>query len=69
MSEDEQLDLVVINGTIVLGGGRYRIGVGVKNGKVAVLAPEEMMPKAKETIDAIGQGVTVDLTKGYNKAV
>ena len=47
MSEDEQLDLVVINGTIVLGGGRYRIGVGVKNGKVAVLAPEEMMPKAK----------------------
>ena len=54
MSEDEQLDLVVINGTIVLGGGRYRIGVGVKNGKVAVLAPEEMMPKAKETIDAKG---------------
>ena len=54
MTEDEQLDLVVINGTIVLGGGRYRIGVGVKNGKLAVLAPEEMIPKAKETIDAKG---------------
>ena len=47
MSKDE-LDLAVINGTVVLGGGKYRIGVGVKNGKVAVLAPEEMMPKAKE---------------------
>ena len=50
----EKLDLVVKNGTVVLGGGRYRIGVGVKDGKVALLAPEEMMPDSKETIDAKG---------------
>ena len=50
----EKLDLIVKNGTVVLGGGRYRIGIGVKDGKVAVLAPEEMMPAANETIDAKG---------------
>ena len=33
----EKLDLIVKNGTVVLGGGRYRIGIGVKDGKVAVL--------------------------------
>ena len=53
----EKLDLAVINGTVVLGGGKYRIGIGVKDGKVALLAPEEMMPEAKETIDAKGNYV------------
>ena len=47
MSSDV-LDLVVTNGTVVLGGGRYQIDIGVKDGKVAVLAPEDMMPSAKE---------------------
>ena len=50
----EALDLVVKNGTVVLGGGRYRLAVGVKDGKVAALAPEEFLPPAKETIDASG---------------
>ena len=51
------LDLAVINGTVVLGGGRYRVGVGVKDGKVAVLATEEMLPAAARTIDAKGNYV------------
>ena len=51
------LDLAVINGTVVLGGGRYRVAVGVKDGKVAMLAPEELMPAAGRTIDARGNYV------------
>ena len=51
------LDLAVINGTVVLGGGRYRVAVGVKDGKVAMLAPEEYLPAAAETIDARGNYV------------
>ena len=57
----EKLDLAVKNGIVVLGGGRYRIGIGVKDGKVALLAPEEMMPEAKETIDAKGNYVLPEL--------
>ena len=51
------LDLAVINGTVVLGGGRYRVAVGVKDGKVTMLAPEELMPAAGRTIDARGNYV------------
>ena len=51
---DEPLDLKVVNGTVVLGDGRYRAGVGVKDGKVVVLAPDEFLPEAKETVNARG---------------
>ncbi|MFH8881627.1 dihydroorotase family protein [Streptomyces californicus] len=51
------LDLVVENGTVVLGDGRYRLAVGVKDGKVAMLAPEELMPPARRRIDARGNFV------------
>ena len=54
---DESLDLAVVNGTVVLGTGRHRVGVGVKDGKVAMLAPDELLPRAKETIDARGHYV------------
>lgn len=50
----ETLDLKVVNGTVVLGDGRYRVGIGVKDEKVVVLAPDELLPDAKETIDAKG---------------
>ena len=53
----EKLDLAVVNGTVVLGGGRYRVAVGVKDGKVVALAPEDLLPPAKETIDARGNYV------------
>ena len=54
---EQPLDLVVTNGTVVMGGGRYRVAIGVKDGKVAMLAPEEMMPAAERTIDARGNYV------------
>src|SRR3954453_2944700 len=50
----ETLDLVVANGTVVTGGGRYSVAVGVRDGKVAALAPEELLPPARERIDARG---------------
>jgi len=50
----DTLDLKVVNGTVVLGGGQYKIGVGVKDGKVAMLAPDDQLPDAKEVIDARG---------------
>jgi dihydropyrimidinase/dihydroorotase len=54
---EEPLDLAVVNGTVVLGDGRYRVGVGVREGKVAVLAAEELLPPARRTIDARGNHV------------
>jgi dihydropyrimidinase len=50
----DRLDLVVKNGTVVLGAGRFRMAVGVKNGKVAALGPEELLPPAEEEINAAG---------------
>lgn len=50
----EPLDLAVVNGTVVLGGGSYDLGVGVKDGKIAILAPDELLPPAKRRIDARG---------------
>lgn len=49
-----QLDLAIKNGTVVLGSGKYKMGVGIKDGKISVLAPDEFLPPAKETIDASG---------------
>lgn len=54
---DTPLDLAVVNGTVVLGNGQHRVAVGVKDGKVAVLAPEELLPPARRTIDARGNHV------------
>lgn len=53
----DQLDLAIINGTVVLGDGRYRVAVGIKDGKVAMLCPEELLAPAKRTIDARGNFV------------
>ncbi len=50
----EQLDLIIKNGTLVLGGGSYRMAVGIQDGKVAALGREEFLPPAKEEIDATG---------------
>ncbi len=50
----DQLDLVIKNGTVVLGSGQYQVSVGIKDGRIAALAPDELMPPAKEMIDATG---------------
>ncbi|MCD0452083.1 amidohydrolase family protein [Actinocorallia sp. API 0066] len=54
---EEKLDLKVVNGTVVLGDGRYRFGIGVKDGKIVALAPDDLLPDAKEVVDARGNHV------------
>ncbi|MEV0134012.1 amidohydrolase family protein [Dactylosporangium sp. NPDC050688] len=50
----EKLDLIVANGIVVTGNGRHSVAVGVRDGKVVALAPEHLLPPARERIDARG---------------
>ena len=53
------LDLKITNGKVFLpGSGFFDLAVGVKDGKVALLAAPDQMPEAKQTIDAGGNYVT-----------
>ncbi len=52
------LDLKVVNGTLFIPGvGLVKSGVGVKDGKVAMIAADELLPEAKEVVDAGGKYV------------
>src|SRR5688572_12533572 len=53
----EMLDLIVTNGIVVTGAGRYSLAVGVRDGRVVALAPEELLPPARERIDARGNHI------------
>jgi hypothetical protein len=46
----ERLDLVIKNGTLVLGGGSYRMAVGIQDGKVAVLGAKNFCPRPKRKL-------------------
>jgi len=49
------LDLKVINGTLFIPGvGLVKSGIGVQGGKIAMLAADDLLPEAKEVIDAGG---------------
>jgi dihydropyrimidinase len=52
------LDLKVINGTLFIPGvGLVKSGVGIRAGKIAMIAPDDLLPEAKETVDAKGHFV------------
>jgi len=52
------LDLKVVNGTLFIPGmGLVKSGVGIKDGKIVMIAQDDLLPKAKETIDAGGKYV------------
>jgi len=52
------LDLKVVNGTLFIPGvGLVKSGVGVKDGKVAMIASDDLLPEAKEVVDAGGKYV------------
>jgi len=48
------IDLVIQNGMVVTPQGVFKTGVGVKNGIIVALGYENILPKAKEKIDAEG---------------
>ena len=51
------LDLKIVGGTVVSSRGTHRTGIGIKDGKVALVAADEYLPDAAETIDAKGRYV------------
>lgn len=51
------IDLNIVGGNIVTPAGIARLGVGILDGKIAVLAPDELLPPAKETIDVEGRHI------------
>lgn len=48
------IDLVIQNGMVVTPQGVFKTGIGVKNGIIVALGYENILPKAKEKIDAEG---------------
>ncbi|MHA6252843.1 allantoinase AllB [Oceanobacillus sp. CAU 1775] len=50
------LDLIIRNGEVVLSDGPKKVEIGIKNGKISVIA-EQITEEAKEVIDAGGQYV------------
>lgn len=50
------LDTIIRNGEVVLSDGPKKVEIGIKNGKISVIA-EEITEEAKEVIDAKGQYV------------
>lgn len=49
------LDLVIKNGKIATIHGIYEGGIGVKDGKIVMIAKDPVLPKADKTIDAKGK--------------
>jgi len=57
-AKKDMLDLKVINGTLFIPGvGLVKSGVGVKSGKIAVIAPDDLLPEAKKVVNAGGHFV------------
>lgn len=52
-----EVEIVVTGGTVVTSAGRERIGVAIDQGKIVALARDEMLPSARDRIDATGQYV------------
>jgi len=50
------LDLIIKNGEVVLSNGHKRVEIGIKDGKISIIA-EKITEESKEVIDAAGQYV------------
>jgi len=54
MSDGREVDLVIKGGTLVSSAGTRRIGIAVDQGKVVAVTEDELLPPARETVDATG---------------
>ncbi len=61
----KKLDLVIKNAKLVLESGIVRGGVGVSNGRIALIASDEHLPEADETIDAEKKYLLPGLIDGH----
>jgi dihydropyrimidinase len=50
-----QVDLVLRNGVLLTGAGRFKAGVAINNGIIVAVCDDELLPPAKETIDLKGK--------------
>ena len=48
-----RLDLAVVGGHAVTPSGVVRTGIGVKDGRIAVLAPDELLPRWRRTLTTL----------------
>ncbi len=60
------LDLVIKGGRVVTKDGTRRIGIGVKDGKIAILAPDDALGSAQQILDAAGKYVLPGLVDPEN---
>jgi dihydroorotase len=54
MANSDMVDLVINGGTIVSPDSEYRASIAIKDGVIHAIGAPEAMPKAKQTLDAIG---------------
>jgi len=52
-----QVDLVIKNGTVVTPGGIISAGIAIKDGKIAAIMDNDLLPEAEKTINATGKHV------------
>ena len=55
-------DLVIKNGIVATASDEFKSDIGIKDGKILVLAPQLEVPEGCEVIDAEGGYVTVSAT-------
>ena len=53
----DMIDLAIINGLAFVEGGFRKADIGIKDGKIAMVAEPGELPEAKQTIDALGKHV------------
>jgi dihydropyrimidinase len=63
---DAKLDLIIKGGKVVTGAGIQSMSIGIKDGKIAALAPAETLTEAQQTIDADGKYVLPGLVDPEN---
>ena len=59
------IDTVIKNCKVVKPNGIFSTGVGIENGKIALLVPDAYLPSAKRTIDAKGNYVLPGLVDAH----
>lgn len=65
MPTDDRLDLIVRGGTLVTGSGRSRADIGVRDGRIAAVAPPGSLASAADVFDAAGLFVLPGLIDGH----
>ncbi|KAK5086736.1 hypothetical protein LTR05_003904 [Lithohypha guttulata] len=54
----DDLDLLITNGIVVTASDEAKLDIGIKNGKIAILAPQGLLNTAKKVINAKGGYIT-----------